>query len=117
MADLVTDIIESKNAGSKLDFIKTKDESGRRSTSFKVTMGIMPDYLYQDGGIRLDGVTDGKPAALAGLKQGDIVLKVGDTKIMDMNSYMEVLGKHEKGDKVKVLFKRDGKEQELDLVF
>lgn len=117
VADLVTDIIESKNAGSKLDFIKTKDESGRRSTSFKVTMGIMPDYLYQDGGIRLDGVTDGKPAALAGLKQGDIVLKVGDTKIMDMNSYMEVLGKHEKGDKVKVLFKRDGKEQELDLVF
>jgi len=80
-------------------------------------MGIMPDYLYQEGGIRLDGVTDGKPAAAAGLKAGDILLKVGSTDIKDMNSYMEVLGKHEKGDKVDVVIKRDGKMMTLALLF
>ncbi|MEO5582184.1 MAG: M20/M25/M40 family metallo-hydrolase [Saprospiraceae bacterium] len=117
VANLVGYIIENKNNEGKLGFTKTKDESGKRSTSFKVTMGIMPDYLYQEGGIRLDGVTDNKPAANAGLKAGDIVLKIGDTEIKDMNSYMEVLGKHEKGEKVNVEFKRDGKMQSLLLTF
>ena len=117
IADLIVDIIEAKNNEPKLSFTKTKDESGKRSSSFKVTMGIMPDYLYQDGGIRLDGVTDGKPAAAAGLKAGDILLKVGSTDIKDMNSYMEVLGKHEKGDKVDVVIKRDGKMMTLGLLF
>jgi S1-C subfamily serine protease len=42
---------------------------------------------------------------------------VGDTPIKDMKSYMEVLGKHEKGDKVVVEFKRDGKMQTLELIF
>jgi hypothetical protein len=117
VTDLVVYTIEQKNNEGKLLFTKTKDESGKRSTSFKVTMGIMPDYLYQDGGIRLDGVTEGKPASKAGLKAGDIIYKVGDTPIKDMNSYMEVLGKHEKGDKVVVEFKRDGKMQTLELIF
>ena len=117
MANLVVDIIEAKNNEPKLAFTKTKDESGKRSSSFKVTMGIMPDYLYQEGGIRLDGVTDGKSAAAAGLKAGDILLKVGSTDIKDMNSYMEVLGKHEKGDKVDVVIKRDGKMMTLALLF
>ena len=117
VADLVVYVIEQKNNEGKLAFTKTNDDSGKRSTSFKVTMGIMPDYLYQDGGIRLDGVTDGKPASLAGLKAGDIVYKIGDAQIKDMTSYMEVLGKHEKGDKVKVEFKRDGKIQNLELTF
>lgn len=117
VSDLVVYTIEQKNDEGKLSFTKTKDESGKRSTSFKVTMGIMPDYLYQDGGIRLDGVTEGKPASKAGLKAGDIIYKIGDIAIKDMNSYMEVLGKHEKGDKVIVEYKRDGKMQSLELIF
>lgn len=117
ISDLIVHIIESKDGEGKLTFTKTKDESGRRSTSFKVTLGIMPDYLYQEGGVRLDGVNEGKPAALAGLKAGDILLKVGETDIKDMSSYMEVLGKHDKGQKVDVIIKREGKMVTLPLVF
>ncbi len=117
VADLVAHIIKEQNYKSKLVFTKTKDESGKRSTRFKVTMGIMPDYLYQEGGMRLDGVTDGKPAALAGLKTGDILLKIGDQEIKDMNSYMEALGLFNKNDKVKVVYKRAGKTEAIDLIF
>ncbi|MEP7266198.1 MAG: M28 family peptidase [Saprospiraceae bacterium] len=117
IADLIVYILEQEDAKGKLEFTKTKDESANRNTSFKVTMGIMPDYLYQDGGIRLDGVTDGKPASKAGLQVGDIVLKIGEKAILDMNSYMEALGMHEKGEKVTVLFRRNGKDQTTDLIF
>jgi hypothetical protein len=30
---------------------------------FKVTLGIMPDYSFQESGVRADGVTENKPAA------------------------------------------------------
>ncbi len=117
IADLAVDLIHQKNQSGRLAFTKTKDESGKRSSSFKVTLGIMPDYLYSDGGIRLDGVTEGKPAFLAGLKAGDIITKVGDTVIKDMNGYMEVLAKYNKKDKVNVEFKRDGHPMNLMVEF
>ena len=52
---------DSSKINLELAFTKTKDESSKM-IFFKVTLGIMPDYLYSDGGIRLDGVTEGKPA-------------------------------------------------------
>lgn len=86
-------------------------------TSFKVTLGIMPDYSYQDGGVKVDGIIDGKPAAKAGLKQGDIVLQLGSVKINGMQSYMEALGTFNPGDKTSVKIKRGATVQEFPIVF
>lgn len=84
---------------------------------FKVTLGVMPDYSYTDGGLRIDGVTDGKPAMNAGLKGGDIIIKIGEHDIRGIQTYMETLGKFAEGDKTKVIIKRDGKEITLPLEF
>lgn len=84
---------------------------------FKVTLGVMPDYSYTEGGLRIDGVTDGKPAMKAGLKGGDIILKIGEHEIRGIQTYMETLGKFAEGDKTKVIIKRDGKEMTLPLEF
>jgi membrane-associated protease RseP (regulator of RpoE activity) len=94
----------------------TKTATGGRS-KFKVTLGIMPDYTYQDGGVRVDGVTEGKPASKAGVKAGDILVQLGDVKILSMQSYMEALGKFTPGDKSEVKLKRDGKEITLPVEF
>jgi aminopeptidase YwaD len=80
------------------------------NTKFKVTLGIMPDYTYEEGGVRVDGVSDNRPASKAGIKQGDVIIKLGDFKIGGMQSYMEALGKFMPGDKTDVTVKRDGKE-------
>lgn len=85
--------------------------------SFKVTLGIMPDYSYQEGGVRVDGVIDGKPAAKAGLQQGDIVMQLGAIKINGMQSYMEALGSFNPGDKTVVKIKRGATVQEFPLTF
>ncbi len=90
-------------------YLVTKQKSTGK-TSFRVTLGIMPDYSYQDGGVRVDGVSDDRPAARAGIKQGDIIIQLGDIKVNGMQSYMEALGKFAPGDKTKVTVKRDGKE-------
>ena len=95
-------------------FTQTKQKSTGKS-SFKVTLGIMPDYSYQDGGVKVDGVTENRPAVKAGIKQGDIIIRLGDNKINSMQSYMEALGKFTPGDKTQVTIIRDGKEMQLPI--
>ncbi len=82
---------------------------------FKVSLGIMPDYTYDAGGIKVDGVTDNKPAIRAGIKAGDIITKVGEYKINGMQSYMEILGKLTPGQKTEVTILRGGKEMILPI--
>lgn len=118
--DLVVDYLESlltiaNNKPIPL-FTKTKDESNR-NRNLKVTLGVIPDFMYSDKGMRIDGVTDGKPAHNAGLIKGDIVVKLGNYEIIDMMSYMDALGKFEKGQTVKVTVKRDDLIIEKDLTF
>jgi S1-C subfamily serine protease len=75
----------------------------------------MPDYLFEGKGVKVDGTTEGKPAAIAGIKRGDVIIKLHQFTIQSMDDYMETLGKLEKGLQTKVLIIRAGKELELDI--
>lgn len=97
-------------------YTTTRNTTTGRS-NFKVTLGIMPDYSYQEGGVKIDGIIDGKAAAKAGLKQGDIVLQLGAVKINGMQSYMEALGSFNPGDKTVVKIKRGPTVQEFPIDF
>ena len=112
-------IIEKLDASPRIDFKKTNSNphGGAVKSSFKVTMGVIPDYAYDKGGMRLDGVSDGKPAAKAGLKTGDVILKIGEYPIKDVYGYMEALGKFSKGIKTTVEIQRNGKTETLELIF
>jgi len=105
-------------ADQKLAFTKTRETQTTSSMrSGGVTMGIMPDYTFAGAGVRCDGVTDGRPAQKAGLKAGDIIIKVGDYNVSSMESYMQTLGKFQKGEKAKVKFKRGNEEMETEVQF
>ena len=112
ITEFVNDIILALQQKGKLEFVKTKDSSSE-GMSFKVTLGVVPDYMYSDVGMRIDGVSEGRPAANAGMQKGDVVIMMGENQVKDMMSYMECLGKFEKGQNTVVKVKR-GKEQ-LDL--
>jgi aminopeptidase YwaD len=97
--------------GEKLEFTKTKAEESRAVPRWKVSLGVIPDYMFEGDGMRIDGITEGRPAANAGLKEGDVVVKMGDHEVTEMMSYMRALAKFEKGDKVKVTVMRKGKKK------
>ena len=100
----------------KVAFTKTAVDTSS-SPSFKVTLGVVPDYAYSGEGMRIDGVSDGKPAAKAGLKAGDVVMKLGEHRITDMMSYMKGLGKFTKGEQTVVTVLREGKEQKFNVTW
>lgn len=107
--DYIIKVIEETEKLPKMKFLETKNPDQGKS-SFKVTMGVMPDYTYDGKGLRIDGVTDGKPASKAGLLKGDIVAKMGDEIIKDINDYMKALSKFKKGETADVVILREGKE-------
>lgn len=118
VSNFILALIETLDDKGKLAFTKTKDENeGRQAASFKVSLGVMPDYVYQGEGMRIDGVIDGRVAAQAGLKNGDIIIKMGDHPVKDIYSYMDGLSHFSKGDKTKVIVKRGEEEIEVEVVF
>lgn len=104
------------NKQEKLSFTKTK-EPKMEGTRFKVTLGIMPDYTFSGNGVRADGVVDGKVGKKAGMKDGDIILQIGDFKTLEIQAYMEALSKFKKGDKTKLKILRGTEELFLDIEF
>lgn len=110
-------LIVDLNDNGKLEFTKTVDTDSEDVPRFKVTLGVVPDYLFDGKGMRIDGVTEGKPASNAGLKPGDIVIKMGPVDVTDMMSYMKGLSVFEKGDTAPVTVVREGKEIETEVTF
>jgi hypothetical protein len=102
----ISRLIAGLDAEPKLAFTKTKDSSD--SPRFTVSMGVVPDYLYDGKGMRVDGVSEGKPAQAAGLQKGDIVVQLGDSTINDMMGYMRALSVFKKGDSTQVVLERAG---------
>lgn len=104
-------------ATKDLEFTQTKEEDSQKAPRFSVTLGIMPDYMFEGPGVRVDGVTEGKPAANAGLVAGDIIVKLGDLPVRDMMGYMQALSAFKPGDKTSVTYKRGGKESTSEIEF
>jgi len=108
ISNYIFEIITDLDNNGKLPFRKTKNES-EEVPRFKVGLGVIPDYLFDGKGMRIDGISEDKPAQKAGLQKGDIVLKLGDSAVFDMMSYMKVLATFKAGDKTNVTVDRQGK--------
>jgi serine protease Do len=55
------------------------------------------------------------PAAKAGMKEGDLIVKVADTEVKTPQEAVKVLLKQKPGDKLKIVVSRDGKEMPLEV--
>ncbi len=75
---------------------------------FRVRVGTLPDYSRESGGMGITGVRDGSPAAKAGIRSGDVLIRFGPHEIDDVYGYMYALAEYEPGDEVEVVVLRDG---------
>ncbi len=76
--------------------------------SNSAVLGLMPED--GDDGARITEVTKGSAADKAGLKEDDVITKIGDTKIDDAGDVYDAIGKYKPNDKVTITYKRDKKE-------
>jgi serine protease Do len=83
--------------------------------SQKAFLGVSAEKA-DAGGVSIEEVTKESAAEKIGLKKGDIITKIDDTKIDDPETLTETIRKHKPEDKVVVTYKRDGKEQQATAV-
>lgn len=117
IVQMIHQLIITNDAKGKLVFTKTREQAAGRNNKLKVTLGVIPDYGYSGTGMRIDGVSPGKLAEKLGLQAGDVLLQLGDVKFVDVQSYMGVLGKFDKGDKTKLRILRGKEEKTFDIEF
>jgi hypothetical protein len=114
---LVQAIIKTADSYGKLDFLKTREQSMGKSTKFSVSLGVMPDYAFTGTGVRIEGASQGKLGEKLGLKSADVLLQLGDYKLIDVMGYMQALSKFKKGDKTTLIIKRGAEEIKFDIQF
>ncbi|MBC7425678.1 MAG: PDZ domain-containing protein, partial [Bacteroidia bacterium] len=72
--------------------------------------------LNNSNGAYLQLVSEDGPAQKAGLKMGDIIIKVQDKVVESKSVFDEHIAYYRPGDKIKITYVRDGKEKETTLV-
>jgi aminopeptidase YwaD len=93
--------LQFKEAGPKAEVNRYP---GRRG----VTLGIMPDFAgVIKNGLRADFVTPGKPAALGGMKKGDIITAINGKTVNNIQDYMFRMGQLKHGQTISVEVLRD----------
>lgn len=115
IADLLTDL-DKEN--TEPEFLTAGNpHSGATTSNFKVTLGIMPDYSYSGKGLKIDGVSKARPAEKAGIQAGDIITSLAGEPIGTIYDYMEILGKHEKGETVEAVVQRGAEMKTVKITF
>ena len=95
----------------RLSGSQTPQSMGRRGG---VTLGLMPDIAgVVKNGLRADLVTPGKPAALGGMKKGDIIIAIENKPVNDIQEYMKRLGELKPGQRITVDVLRNGAHEVL----
>jgi Zn-dependent M28 family amino/carboxypeptidase len=84
-------------APERLTFTTAKSDSTPRTGGFRVYLGTIPNYADSNNGLLLDGVRDDSPAAKAGLKAGDRIVKIGTREIKNVYDYTYALGEMKAG--------------------
>ena len=85
-------------------------------TGLRAYLGTIPDYAQGDTkGVKLSGVSPIGPAAKAGVKAGDIIIKLGGKDIANIYDYTYVMGDLKIGKETTITVQREGKSVELKI--
>lgn len=96
---MVARIVNQLDAADKrVTYTTAKSDPAPRTGGFRVYLGTIPNYADGDDGVLLDGVRDDSPAAKAGLKAGDRVVKIGTRDIKNVYDYTAALGEMKAGE-------------------
>jgi hypothetical protein len=85
-----------------------RSQSSGRATGFRVYLGTVPNYAESNDGMPLDAVRDDSPAAKAGLKAGDKIVKLAGREIKNVYDYTYALGEMKPDQEYEVEVTRGG---------
>jgi acetylornithine deacetylase/succinyl-diaminopimelate desuccinylase-like protein len=89
---------------------QTRSEHGKER---RVSLGIIPDFAFRGAGCRVSGVLQGSPAEKAGIKEGDIIVRMNSAGIRNLKDLSDALKDLHAGDDVSIVLLRNGGEMRV----
>jgi hypothetical protein len=86
---------------------------GRGAMSY---LGVVPDYSGVDDGLKITEVNADSPAFKGGLKAGDVITKIGDVPVVDIQGLAAGLRKYKPGNKVEIIVRRGDETTKVTVV-
>jgi aminopeptidase YwaD len=113
----VRDVLrEVDDAAARPTYTQAKSDAATgRSMGFKVYLGTIPNYAEGGAGLKLDGVREGSPAEKAGLKAGDVVVRLAGRDVKNVYDYTYALGEMKAGQEYEVEVVRGGERLKLKI--
>jgi hypothetical protein len=112
IATLAERVIGELARGQRPAYVKVAESFVPRAGNIP-RLGIMPNYESENEGVLVGGVSDGGPAAKAGLKVGDLIVEIAGRPVTNINTYMAVLGQTPRNQPADVVVLRHGKRVNL----
>jgi S1-C subfamily serine protease len=117
VAEMVADAaVGLAEADERPHYLETKQPAAGGGGGDRPYFGSIPDFSQDQPGYALTGVTKGGPAEKAGLKGGDIIIRLGESKIGNLEDFDSALRKFKAGDKAPVVVKRGNEELKFEVV-
>lgn len=111
---IISDLISAEERPEYLEVARNQSEEESRE-NLRVYLGTIPDYATEDEGVKLSGVRAGGPADKAGIKSGDIIVKLGGKKVTNIYDYTYALDGVKVGEPIEIVVMREGKEVKLKI--
>ena len=81
--------------------------TGSEPQGYGAYLGSIPEFGANEEGVRLAGVQDGSPAAFAGLQEGDVIIRLAEMKIQNLEDLTAALRSKKPGDSVEITILRN----------
>lgn len=119
-ADVIVALAKAAQSAT-LTYNRIPEPAGRGDArSFNASLGTVPNYAGPPPGVKgvlLDDVRAGGGADKAGIKRGDVIVKIGTFDVGSVEDLMFVLMQAKPGETVTTVVVRDGKQLSLETTF
>jgi S1-C subfamily serine protease len=107
VSKVVTDLRQYGTVQRAFLGISIRDVDAELATEKKLTVSE---------GVYVAAVEEGSAAAEAGIKEGDVIVRVNQAQVKTVAQLQEQVARFRPGDKIRLSYIRDGKEQSVDVV-
>ncbi len=81
----------------------------------RASLGTVPDFAFPGPGVKVTGLVPDSPAEKAGIREGDVILRINDAAVGNLQEYSNLLRGLSPGQRVSVLLRRGAEDIKVDV--